>query len=86
MLFELCPDRARSISTQKAIGKHCRHDLGRRFEGGIRLERILRIWSKEAAVCSFQPCLENTPLIYFYKLTETRIYLCHLKTIVKNKG
>lgn len=47
----------------------------------MRLEKMLRIWSKEAAVCLFQPWLENTPLIYFYKLTETRI--CHLRTTVK---
>lgn len=51
------------------------------FQGGIRLERMVRIWSKEATVCSFQPCLENTSVVYFYKVTETRI--CHLRTTVK---
>lgn len=52
--------RVRSISTQKAIGKQSRYDLGREFEGGIRFERMLRTWSKEAAVFSFQSFGKHT--------------------------
>lgn len=49
------------------------------------MERMLKIWSKEAATCAILT-LFGKHSFDLYKLTEIRIYLWHLRTIVKTKA